>query len=198
MTIEPFAATDLDAMLDMLARGMRDNSVHVAVFGTDPVKRQRLLRKLFGLMARNPEILRHARVARLADGTTAGLLAPGTCQPKPIQRLLMIPGVLSLGPGNGRRVMSWGGAWSNYDPDTRHWNVGPLAVDAHLQGRGIGSALMRDVCTALDNAGEAAYLETDKELNVRFYERFGFEVIGEEPVLATTSWYLLRKPHPSA
>ncbi len=197
IVIEPMVVADLDATLDMLSRGMRDNPVHVAVFGTDPVKRQRLVRRLFGLMAKNPEILRHAHIARQEDGAIAGMygaFAPGSCQPRRFQQVVMLPALLSLGLGNGRRVLQWLGAWSKQDPGIRHWHVAPLAVDTHLQGQGIGTALMRHFCARMDELGDAAYLETDKEINVRFYERFGFEIIAQEPVLATTCWYMLRTP----
>ena len=43
-----------------------------------------------------------------------------------------------------------------------------------------------------DAAGEVAYLETDKEINARFYERFGFEVVGEEQVLGVRNWFMTR------
>ena len=42
--------------------------------------------------------------------------------------------------------------------------------------------------------GEDAYLETDKEINVGFYERFGFEVVSKEEVLGTPNWFMLRRP----
>jgi ribosomal protein S18 acetylase RimI-like enzyme len=45
----------------------------------------------------------------------------------------------------------------------------------------------------MNEVGEASYLETDKEINVRFYERFGFEVIGEEEVLGVRNWYMYRR-----
>ena len=67
-----------------------------------------------------------------------------------------------------------------------------MAVDAHLQGMGIGSKLMRVFCAKMDAAGEDAYLETDKPENVRFYERFGYEVIGEERVLEVQNWFMRR------
>ena len=57
---------------------------------------------------------------------------------------------------------------------------------------------MRDFCARMDEAGDEAYLETDKEINVRFYKRFGFDVVASGSVLGTTSWYMLRKPRPSA
>ena len=69
-----------------------------------------------------------------------------------------------------------------------------MAVDAGLQGRGIGSRLLEEYCARVDAAGEAAYLETDKPANVRFYERFGFETVGEQVVLGSPSWFMRRAP----
>jgi hypothetical protein len=44
----------------------------------------------------------------------------------------------------------------------------------------------------VDAAGEAAYLETDKVENVRFYEKFDFEVVEEATVLDTPNWFMSR------
>ena len=44
----------------------------------------------------------------------------------------------------------------------------------------------------LDAAGVAGYLETDKDVNVPFYERFGYEVVGEGDVIGVPNWYMLR------
>jgi predicted N-acetyltransferase YhbS len=71
--------------------------------------------------------------------------------------------------------------------------LGPVAVDAHLQGKGIGSTLMQAFCERMDALGEDAYLETDKQINVRFYERFGFEVAGVEEVLGVPNWFMTRR-----
>ena len=53
--------------------------------------------------------------------------------------------------------------------------------------------MMRVFCARMDAAGEDAYLETDKPINVRFYQRFGFEVVGEQQVLGVTNWFMLRQ-----
>jgi len=89
--------------------------------------------------------------------------------------------------------VSWLGAWGKRDPEERHCYFGPLAVDAHLQGMGIGSKLLRVFCARMDAAGEDAYLETDKAINVRLYERFGFEVVTEGEVLGIPNWFMLRR-----
>lgn len=38
----------------------------------------------------------------------------------------------------------------------------------------------------------SANVETDKEVNVRLYQRHRYEVIGEEPVLGVKCWYMRR------
>ena len=84
--------------------------------------------------------------------------------------------MLAIGPRRAARAGSWFATWAKHDLDEPHVHLGPLAVDAHLQGRGIGTPLVAEHCRRLDEAGEIGYLETDKEQNVGFYERHGFEV----------------------
>jgi ribosomal protein S18 acetylase RimI-like enzyme len=198
VAIEPLQRQEAGTVIDVLVRGMRDNPVHVAAFGEDPDRRSHTLRKLFSLLSRKLEILDNARVARDADGAVVGVysvLAPGSCRMKPLERVLMSPVMMmTLGIGNGRRAARWLGDWAKHDPDVPHWHFGPLAVDAHLQGKGIGSALMRDFCARMDAEGGTAYLETDKEINAHFYRKFGFEVIDEADVLGVPNWFMLRQP----
>ena len=47
-------------------------------------------------------------------------------------------------------------------------------------------------CATVDAAGGVAYLETDKPENVGYYERFGFETVGEVDVLGVTNWFMRR------
>jgi len=140
---------------------------------------------------------RHMLVARTSDGSIVGVcgaMPPGKCRPGLGKQLRLAPHVLSLGPRTAVRTARWMGAWAKQDPEERHWHLGPVAVDAHLQGMGVGSKLMRAFCERMDAAGEVAYLETDKPVNVRFYEGFGFEVVGEEGVLGNSNWFMLRRP----
>jgi hypothetical protein len=45
---------------------------------------------------------------------------------------------------------------------------------------------------------ETGYLETDKRDNVGFYERFGFEVIGDERVGGVPNRFMRRQPDSAA
>ena len=41
-----------------------------------------------------------------------------------------------------------------------------------------------------------AWLETDKERNVRFYAGLGFDVVDTTTVLGVTTWFMRRDPGP--
>ena len=75
-----------------------------------------------------------------------------------------------------------------------HWHPGPVAVASHLQGQGIGGAMSLAFCKRMGQEHALWYLETDKLDNVGFYEKFGFRVIEEAPVLGTTNWLMSRAP----
>jgi ribosomal protein S18 acetylase RimI-like enzyme len=89
-------------------------------------------------------------------------------------------------------------AWSARDLDERHSHLGPLAVDADLQGRGIGTRILSEYCRRLDRPGEVGYLETNKPENVRLYEHHGFTVIGTDTVIGVSNWFMRREPGPAA
>ena len=186
--------SEMEAVVGVISRGMRDNPTHVAALGEDPGRREKRIRRIF---SRVLPVMRHSLIlARHSDGTILGVLgmaAPGRCQPNAKQRVQLTFGLLPLGPRALSRSLRWVGTWENRDPEEPHWHLGPVAVDAHLQGMGIGSKLMRDFCAQMDATGEDAYLETDKPENVRFYERFGFEVVGEEEVIGVPNWYMARR-----
>lgn len=184
------------AALDVVARGMRDNPLHIAAFGTDPqVRLRKLHAMLSGVFA--VKDLSHALVAHRADGVivgVCGILPPGNCLPTPREKLRLLPSLILLGPPSLGRVCAWLGAWAKHDPADHHWHLGPLAIDHHLQGCGIGSKLMQVFSAQMDAVGQDAYLETDKLMNVDFYRRFGFEVIAEEEVLGVPNWFMRRRP----
>jgi ribosomal protein S18 acetylase RimI-like enzyme len=197
--IRDLRAEEVPEAVGVLARGMRDNPLHVAAYGDDPERRlrchARLMRGLFRVFSAQQPI------CAIRDGTLVGVtgVAPvGTCQPSATQRLRLLPSLVALGPRTAARVGSWIASWAKHDPDEAHVHLGPLAVDAHLQGQGIGSLIMHEHCRRLDGAREVGYLETDRSENVRFYERFGFEVIGEDLVIGVPNWFMRREPQSDA
>ena len=54
--------------------------------------------------------------------------------------------------------------------------------------------MLRALCEVYDRDGQVAWLETDKEKNVRFYSAAGFEVAESTTVLDVPIWFMRRDP----
>jgi GNAT superfamily N-acetyltransferase len=63
-------------------------------------------------------------------------------------------------------------------PAEPHWYLPWFGVDSALQGRGLGTHLMRHCLEIVDETGLPAYLETPNPRTVPFYQRAGFSVTG--------------------
>ena len=184
--------------VNVVARSFRDNPLSFAVNEVDP---QRRLRGTYAFIAAAfaiKDYSSHTLVARSAEGKIVGvcsMLPPGECLLSFGEKLRLVSRLFSTGPRALIRTMRFLAVWDKHHPAERHWHLGPVAVDSELQGMGVGSKLMRRFCARMDEVGGAAYLEADKEINVRFYEKFGFEVISEEEVLGTQNWFMFRRPY---
>ena len=67
---------------------------------------------------------------------------------------------------------------ARHHPEAPHWYLWAIAADPRLQGKGLGSALLKHRLALCDARGETAYLESSAPHNVPLYERHGFEVLG--------------------
>ena len=90
------------------------------------------------------------------------------------------------------RKSVWLTEWDRHDPLEQHWHLGPIGVLPIHQGSGIGSILMERFCKEVDACLATAYLETDLDKNVRFYEKFRFEVVSESKIFDVKNRYMLR------
>jgi GNAT superfamily N-acetyltransferase len=177
------------------ARGMRDNPMVVGVLGHDPAHRLKLLSRTYAawLPRMKSPPLGAFRAGHVV--AVAGMAPPGTCKIGLLDSLRMIPSIRA-GLGDTRRTFKWMADWEERDINEPHWHVGPVAVEAGLQGLGIGSQIMQRLVELVGERAEVAYLETDKPENVMFYERFGFETIDEGKSLGVRNWFMRREPGP--
>jgi GNAT superfamily N-acetyltransferase len=65
-----------------------------------------------------------------------------------------------------------------YHPREAHWHLPLIGVHPDSQGRGVGSALLRQVLDRCDRDSVPAYLEATSPRNVALYQRNGFEKLG--------------------
>ncbi|MFX0023644.1 MAG: GNAT family N-acetyltransferase [Candidatus Hermodarchaeota archaeon] len=76
-----------------------------------------------------------------------------------------------------------------------HWYLQNIAVKPEEQGKGYGSLLLRAMIPIIENEGYPIYLETNKERNLGFYQKHGFEII-EHVIIPETDvplWCMLRE-----
>lgn len=197
LEIRTLTREDVPAAAVLFAEGMRDNPLHLRVFGADATRRQQRLQRFFMSLAR----FVHANgvlYAALIEGKTVGvfgMIEPGRCQPSRLARLRLAAGLAMRQPPTQLwRIARWLTIWKRNDPPQPHWHLGPLAVRPEWRRRGIGRQLMLRGCQRLDALGATGCLETDLPINVAFYETLGFTVHRCEMVLDVPNWFMSRLP----
>jgi len=76
-----------------------------------------------------------------------------------------------------------------------HWYIGPFGVDPLYQRKGYGTFLVNEIVKITKNENWPYYLETNKEENVDFWRRFGFEVVelGIIPKSDVKNWCMIKR-----
>jgi len=180
------------------ARALRDAPTSVASYGDDPMERMaRIHRTFVGVF----EDSRVPQLGALCDSCPIGVAMatpPGRCVGSLFRS--RAPAALASGeppPGDPAREQVFWASWAEQDLPEDHWHLGPVGVEPEFQGLGIGGEILRQLCSVLDSDGSVGWLETDKEINVRFYDAHGFEVVERATILGVPTWYMRRDPSPS-
>lgn len=196
---------DLTAERDAVSVAMRaDRRVIVAdlhaAFMDDPVlswvfpeehKRRRYGPHFFAMHARR---LIPRGLAWKVDGGSALWAAPGQWRESPWDDLRLAaastPGLWRRAPLIARGML----ALEARHPEEPHLYLAVIGVRPELQGRGLGSALLRPGLAHADELGLPGYLESSNIRNVPLYERHGFRVIGEHHQPRGPVMWLMRRP----
>ncbi|MEO7065297.1 MAG: GNAT family N-acetyltransferase [Rhodanobacter sp.] len=197
IVIRALTPDQLDAATALLAQGMRDNPLHVKVFGADPHRRQqrlqRFLAQLVSYVHANGSLLGACLHGELVG--VLGMLPPGQCRPTGMETLRMAGAmIMSNPPTTMWRIQRWLSVWARNDLREPHAHIGPLAVAPAWRRCGVGRELMLQGCRHVDTLDVAAWLETDLAINVAFYETLGFAVTRHETVLGVPNWFMRRAP----
>jgi ribosomal protein S18 acetylase RimI-like enzyme len=84
---------------------------------------------------------------------------------------------------------------ASLEPKVPHYYLGVIGVARSAQGRGVGGALLRSFLrlSDQDELSHGTFLETANPLNLEYYIRFGFKIVGESKLDAAASlWCLFR------
>jgi GNAT superfamily N-acetyltransferase len=180
---------------DAIARGFHDNEIWAWVIPDDR-RRARLLPRVY--RAR----LRHLYIPRGEAWTTpdavggALWIPPGapkrTLRDQVAEALALLPGIGAGGARRGSRIEE---LLVSHQPGEPHWYLEVLSIDPPHQRQGHGTTLLAPVLERADADGTPAYLETNRESNLPYYRRFGFELtekisLPDSPPL----WLMWREP----
>jgi len=181
-----------------LDRAFAKDSIFEWVF-TDPVQRLRSLRALHRVLIQYG--LRYGRVTESNDVMAVAIwMPPG----RTISASGMIRcGILGVAFAMGlQRFAKFVGAnevmekFHKKGVPEPHWRLLIAGVAPDLQGRGIGSGLIKEGLARADDTNSPCYVMTNEERAVAFYERLGFVVIGSAPLGkgGPRGWAMRREP----
>jgi ribosomal protein S18 acetylase RimI-like enzyme len=178
--------SDIQESARVLSDAMLNNPLHIAVFQGEGEKERIEIEKIFSkLLVELPGIVFLAKEGQKIIG---------------VMRMKSCDGRKTIDDPEGSKVKNdiswrksvWLSEWARHDPSDQHWHLGPIGVLPSHQGFGIGSRLMRRFCKEVDSCLAKAYLETDLDKNVRFYEKFGFNVVSETKIFHVKNRFMLR------
>ena len=177
---------DIQESASVLSVAMLNNPLHVAVFQGKGEKERLEIEKMFcKLFVELPGIVFLAKEKQ----NIVGVMRMKSCEgPKTVA----VPKDLKNENNIGWRKSIWHTEWDRHDPLEQHWHLGPIGVLPAHQGSGIGSVLMERFCKEVDACLAKAFVETDLDKNVRFYEKFRFEVVSESKIFDVKTPYMLR------
>jgi len=186
ITISLMEKNDIPEAARVLSVAMLDNPLHAALFqGNDENVRLEIEKMFHKLFDEVPGIVFLAKDGPTLSGVMRmkscdGRKAPGDPEGPPDENDL-----------NWRKNL-WLREWARHDPSDQHWHLGPIGVLPAYQGAGIGSKLMQRFCREVDACRASAYLETDLERNVRFYEKFGFKIVSRSDIFDVKNYYMAK------
>ena len=193
ISIGPLQAVDIPQAAVVTARAFSTNPLTIAVFREKRDKERHMEATFRRLLEHMPGQVFIAKKDELVVGMLRMIEWP-YCQMSLTRTLRSLPIMLIRLRGMAIRRLKAQYTWSKHHPREPHQHLGPVAVVPEMQGQGIGSQLLEHFCSYVDQVGEEAYLETDRQENVRLYERFGFSVTEEALLLGVRNWFMRRPP----
>ena len=192
--VVPIEPPMVRAVARAVAEGFFDNEIWVWLLPRG-WQRRLLLPRHYRAMIRRVFIPRGAAWTTLDALGAALWFPPGTLELSRRERLAEIASLLPEGVDSLGRGGRWEALLSRHHPRRPHWYLQTLAVAPAAQRRGVGTALIEPGLARADAEGLPAFLETQRESNIPYYRRFGFELTEEISLPDSPPlWLMWRQP----
>lgn len=183
IAVRPGRRRDIRAMSRILAHAFyNDPFMRWMVPRNDA--RTRSLTTLFAASARHHYLPRGGVQVAVGGGDAIGGATlwspPGRWRESRSEELRMLPGMLlAFGCRIPLIKETLQLVASHHPEEPPHWYLGVIGSDPKVRGAGFGRVLMDSGLERCDAEHAPAYLESTNPANVPYYERFGFQAIGE-------------------
>jgi ribosomal protein S18 acetylase RimI-like enzyme len=183
----------------VLTRAFEDNPATLAIFaGYSPDELRRGLGRAIAAFVDiswrhgTAEVL--LRVGRVVG--VALTFGPGAYPPPLGPQLKMAARVAGSGLRSALGYARAGDHMQRLHPKERHWYLFFLGVEPELQGQGLGGKLLQRLNERADRDNVIGYLETDRESNLRLYQRYGFQIVTDDvlPRVRELRLWTMRRP----
>ena len=193
--VRDVTVSDADPLSAVLGRAFADDPVWQWMFPRHPER----MAAMFAMLLHHARLPNGASELAEQNGRVlAGALwdPPGRWKIPVTAQIRQLPGLLRVLGTRTFTVLRGLGEIERAHPIEPHWYLAVLGTDPPAQGRGLGSALLRSRLTRCDDQRFPAYLESSKESNIAYYERFDFRVTREIrlPGGGPRVWAMWRNP----
>jgi ribosomal protein S18 acetylase RimI-like enzyme len=193
LVVRKAKASEAEMLADIIADGLYDDPPNVWAF-PDPARRRMILPRFFRLFVE--ESIASDAAFILDDLAAVSLWFPPGWDMSDEQAEAFHLAVRSIaGEYAESGPLAIVGAMSEVQPTDPHWHLAFVCTRPEQQGRGLGTALIREGLGRCDASGHPAYLEATSERNRGLYERLGFHVTSQiELPGGPPMWGMWREP----
>ena len=195
--LRPTQRADVRPLSKVLARAFYDDPFMLYMLPDDKA-RSKALPPMFAALARHHFLSRGgSEVASNGGRVGAATLwdPPGQRKSSRREEIRMLPTLAWYFRSRGKQTKALGKAMEEAHPEEPHWYLMVIGSDPTVRGKGYGQALMRSRLDRCDGEHAPAYLEASKAELIPYYQRFGFDQIGEIQIPdGPNMWPMWRAP----
>ncbi len=193
------SAGHIKGAVDVLSRAFDQDPVFT-FYLYDPRRRKLAYRPFFGDLILSNVRLGYVYVAMINHRVVAASVwrPPEAGEARPKERFLSAAAQLAVRiffPKSAKVLFQGFHTMHSSHPKEPYWYLCCVGVDTDLQGKGIGTCLLRPVLDIADQANVICYVETPFPRDIVFYQRLGFEILKKtQPFIgAPPIWIMTRK-----
>lgn len=181
VTIRSAQPAEAEALATTLASAFAEDPLFRWVTDVGPGRSiEPKLQVLFGTLVKQEFRRDDHLVFTNDDGSAVAVwMHPNQWKMSPLATLRVLPAMVrSLGTKFPRMLGAFN-AVEKVHPEAEHYFLEALGTSQQVQGKGLGSAVIRPMLDRCDAEGMPAYLESSNPQNIPFYARHGFQPTGE-------------------